>query len=145
MNSNRYFKLWLPIIGLHALHQIEESISFFSWYIENAEKIPKYLLILDINNASKAVEHPIYFVYATIIQLLSVSIFAFVFRKKEKITKYLLIFYISGLTFFLVWHILTSYLAHSYAPIMVTCIGGLYFIPLWINKLFNLSKQELNL
>ncbi len=42
--------------------------------------------------------------------------------------------YLSGLTFFLVWHIAASYAAHSYALIMVTCIGGLSLIPRWMRE-----------
>lgn len=144
MKTTRLLKLWLPIIGLHALHQLEESISFFQWYIENASKIPNWLLITSINNARIVITHPEYFILASLGQLFFISLLAFLFRHKEKATKFLLFTYIVGLTFFLVWHVLTSYIAHSYAPIMVTCIGGLYFIPIWINKLFNLTKQELN-
>ncbi len=42
--------------------------------------------------------------------------------------------YLSGLTFFLVWHIAASYAAHSCALIMVTCIGGLFLIPRWMRE-----------
>lgn len=144
MKTNRLLKLWLPIIGLHALHQLEESISFFQWYIENATKIPKWLLITSTDNARIIITHPEYFILVSFGQLFFTTLLAFLFRHKEKATKLLLFIYISGLTFFLVWHILTSYLAHSYAPIMVTSIGGLYFTPIWMYKLFQLTKQELN-
>lgn len=140
MKTNRYLKMWLPIIGLHALHQLEESISFFQWYIENATKIPNWLLITSTDNARTAITHPEYFVFATLGQLLFVSIVAFLYRHKEKATRILLLIYIVGLTFFLVWHILTSYIAHSYAPIMVTCLIGLYLIPIWVTKIIKLSK-----
>jgi hypothetical protein len=66
MNSNRYLKFWLPVIGLHALHQLEESISFFKWYIENAAKIPYCLLITSIDNAKTAITHPEYFIFASL-------------------------------------------------------------------------------
>jgi hypothetical protein len=145
MESNRYLKFWLPIIGLHALHQLEESISFFQWYIEFANKIPKWLLIQNLENANTIVNHPEYFILASFAQLFFVSLIAFVFRHKEKITKYLIIIYLFGLSFFLVWHILISYVAHSYAPIMVTCFGGLYLIAVWVYKLFNSSNLDLKL
>ena len=34
--------------------------------------------------------------------------------------------------FFLIWHILISYFTHSYSPVMVTCLIGVYLIPKWI-------------
>ena len=43
MESNRYIHLWLPIMGLHTLHQVEESISFWQWYIDFVDKIPQWL------------------------------------------------------------------------------------------------------
>ncbi len=141
MKTNRFFKLWFPIIGLHALHQLEESISFFQWYIENATKIPQWLLILSIENAKTASMHPEYFIFATLGQLTVVSLLAFLFRHNEKVTMLLLYLYIVGLSFFLIWHILISYIAHSYAPIMVTCLLGIYFIPIWVAKIIKLSKN----
>ena len=138
--DNIFLKFWKPIIGLHALHQLEESISFFQWYIDYADKIPKCLLILNLNIAEMAVSHPEYFIVASVGQIVFVSLIAFVFRHKENMTKILLVVYLLGLTFFLVWHILASYFAHSYAPIMVTCLIGLYLIPVWVYKLFRLMK-----
>jgi hypothetical protein len=66
MNSNKYLKFWLPVIGLHALHQLEESINFFQWYIENATKIPNCFLITSIDNAKTAITHPEYFIFASL-------------------------------------------------------------------------------
>ena len=43
METNKYIHLWLPIIGLHTLHQLEESISFWQWYIDFVDKIPQWL------------------------------------------------------------------------------------------------------
>ncbi len=141
MKTNRFLKLWFPIIGLHALHQLEESISFFQWYIENAPQIPQWLLILSIENAKTATIHPEYFIFATLGQLAFVSLLAFLFRHNEKVTMLLLYLYIAGLSFFLIWHILISYIAHSYAPIMVTCLAGIYLIPIWIVKIRKLSRK----
>lgn len=138
MNSNKYLKFWLPIIGLHALHQLEESISLFQWYIDSANRLPKWLLITSLENAKKIILHPEYFILASAAQLLFVSLMAFAFKHKEMATKILLLVYLSVLSFFLIWHIVVSYLAHSYAPIMVTCIGGLYLIPSWVNKILKL-------
>jgi len=139
--NNIYLKLWKPIIGLHALHQLEESISFFQWYVDSANKIPKCLLILNVNIAEMATSHPEYFIIASVAQILFVSLIAFIFRHKENATKILIFIYLVGLTFFLVWHILASYFAHSYAPIMVTCLMGLYLIPVWAYKLFQLNNS----
>ena len=142
MATNRYLKLWMPIIGLHALHQLEESISFFQWYFDYADKIPKWLLIINLNIAKTIILHPEYFILASIGQLISVTLMAFIFRRKENMTKTLIFIYLLGLTFFLIWHILSSYFSHSYAPIMVTCLLGLYLIPNWIYKLFLLNKPD---
>ena len=140
LNGNKYFKLWIPIIGLHALHQLEESISFFQWYIDFADKIPKWLLIVDVNNAKMIVSHPEYFILASIAQIFFVSLIAFLFRHKETASKILIFIYLLGLTFFLVWHVLSSYFAHSYPPVMVTCLIGLYVIPYWLYKLIVLRE-----
>ena len=144
MSTNIYFKLWTPIIGLHALHQLEESISFFQWYIDYAYKIPKWLLILNLNIAEMATSHREYFIVASVAQIFFVSLIAFIFRHKENMTKFLIFIYLLGLTFFFVWHILSSYFAQSYAPIMVTCLIGLYLIPIWIYKLFRLRDKKLS-
>ena len=140
MDRNRYFKLWLPIIGLHTLHQIEESMNFFQWYVDNANKIPDWLLIVNLSNANRLVFHPEYFIFFSIAQISFVSLMAFIFRSSEKVTKALILLYLLGLAFFIVWHIITSYIAHSYAPVMVTCFGGLYLIPVWVYKLFRLTE-----
>ncbi len=132
--------MWLPVIGLHALHQLEESISFFQWYIDNAQLIPHWLLITSLDNAKTAITHPAYFIIASFGQLLFVSALAFLFRRNEKATKVLLFVYLGGLSFFLVWHILISYIAHSYAPIMVTCLGGIFLVPIWIARIIKLNK-----
>ena len=145
MAINRYFKLWLPIIGLHTLHQIEESINFFQWYVDNAHKIPDWLLIVNLSNANRLILHPAYFIFATIAQIFFVSLMAFIFRHNEKVTKTLIVLYLFGLAFFIVWHIITSYIAHSYAPVMVTCFGGLYLIPVWIYRIFKLGKTTTQL
>ena len=58
MQTNRYIHLWLPIMGLHALHQVEESISFWQWYIDFVDKIPQWLQLPRIaENAHLANEH----------------------------------------------------------------------------------------
>ena len=137
METNRYIHLWLPIMGLHALHQVEESISFWQWYIDFVDKIPQWLQLPRIaENAHLANEHPEYFVWASIGQLTLVAVFAFLCRKSEKATRIALGIYLAGLTFFLVWHILISYFTHSYSPVMVTCFIGVYLIPRWGYQLF---------
>ena len=137
MKTNKYIHLWLPIIGLHALHQVEESISFWQWYIDFVDKIPQWLQLPRIaENAHLANEHPEYFVWASIGQLTLVAVFAFLCRKSEKATRIALGIYLTGLTFFLVWHILISYFTHSYSPVMVTCFIGVYLIPRWGYQLF---------
>lgn len=137
MQTNRYIHLWLPIMGLHALHQVEESISFWQWYIDFVDKIPQWLQLPRIaENAHLANEHPEYFVWASIGQLTLVAVFAFLCRKSEKATRIALGIYLTGLTFFLVWHILISYFTHSYSPVMVTCFIGVYLIPRWGYQLF---------
>ena len=137
MQTNRYIHLWLPIMGLHALHQLEESISFLQWYIDFVDKIPQWLQLPRIaENAHLANEHPEYFVWASIGQLTLVAVFAFLCRKSEKATRIALGIYLAGLTFFLVWHILISYFTHSYSPVMVTCFIGVYLIPRWGYQLF---------
>jgi len=139
--DNIYLKLWKPIIGLHALHQLEESISFFQWYIDSADKIPKCLLILNLKIAEMATSHREYFIASSLAQIFFVSLIAFIFRHKGNTTKILIFIYLLGLTFFFVWHILASYFAQSYAPIMVTCLIGLYLIPVWTYKLFQLNNS----
>lgn len=136
MVINKYLKLWFPVITLHALHQLEESICFFQWYIDNAHKIPDWLLIQTTENAQMAVDNPEYFILASVAQIVFVSILALAFRRRENITRVLIVVYILVLSFFLIWHIAVSYAASSYSPVMVTCIGGLYLIPKWIHKLF---------
>ena len=49
------------MIGLHGLHQLEESISFFNWYVENEQQIPKSLLLTSIENGKTVINHPEYF------------------------------------------------------------------------------------
>ncbi|MBB1569304.1 MAG: HXXEE domain-containing protein, partial [Capnocytophaga sp.] len=113
MKSNKYIHLWLPIIGLHALHQVEESISFWQWYIDFVDKIPQWLQLPRIaENAHLANEHPEYFVWASIGQIALVGVIAFLCRKSEKATRIALSLYLVGLSFFLVWHILISYFTH---------------------------------
>lgn len=136
-----YLKIWLSAIGLHVLHQIEESISFFQWYIDSANHIPKWLLIQSVENAKTILVHPGYFVLASAAQIIFISFVAFLFRNNERVTRIILPIYLSGLTFFLVWHIVISYVAHSYAPILITCIGGIYFIPNWFYKFRRVSKK----
>ena len=132
MQTNRYIHLWLPIMGLHALHQVEESISFWQWYIDFVDKIPSWLQLPRISeNAHLVNADPEYFVWASIGQLTLAAVIAFLFRKSEKATRIALILYLAGLSFFLVWHILISYFTHSYSPVMVTCLLGVYFIPKW--------------
>ena len=132
MSGNKYIYLWLPIMGLHALHQIEESISFWQWYIDFVDKIPEWLKVSRIlENAHLANANPEYFVWASVGQLSFVALIAFLCRKSEKATRIALGLYLAGLSFFLVWHILISYFTHSYSPVMVTCLMGIYLIPKW--------------
>ena len=135
MKANLYFSLWLPTIGLHALHQIEESISFWQWYLENVAKIPLWLQFSQVlKSAQMAQAHPSYFVLASVGQIALVSLVAFLLRRNVKATRIALFTYLVGLAFFLVWHILVSYFAHSYSPVMVTCLLGVYLIPKWIRQ-----------
>ena len=137
MQTNRYIHLWLPIMGLHALHQVEESISFWQWYIDFVDKIPSWLQLPRISeNAHLVNAHPEYFVWASIGQVTVIAFIAFLCRKSEKATRIALGIYLAGLTFFLVWHILISYFTHSYSPVMVTCLIGVYLIPKWGYMLF---------
>ncbi len=132
--ANRYTKLWLSAIGLHALHQVEEAIDFFRWYRDNYHHIPGWLAILSLERAERVVREPGLFVLASTAQIAAASAVAFLSRKSERWTRVFLALYLSGLTFFLVWHIAASYAAHSYAPIMVTCVGGLFIIPRWMRE-----------
>ena len=135
MQTNKYLSLWLPIMGLHALHQVEESISFWQWYINFSHKIPTWLQLPRVSeNALLANDHPEYFVGASIGQLALVSLVAFLCRRSEKATRIALGIYLMGLSFFLIWHILISYFTHSYSPVMVTCLMGVYLIPKWAKK-----------
>ena len=132
MQTNKYLSLWLPIMGLHALHQVEESISFWQWYINFSHKIPTWLQLPRVSeNALLANDHPEYFVGVSIGQLALVALVALLCRKSEKTTRITLGIYLIGLSFFLVWHILVSYFTHSYSPVMVTCLIGVYLIPKW--------------
>ena len=142
MNHNRYYAKWLPALGLHALHQVEESISFFQWYLDHETDIPRWLLIVSGEHAAMLVRRPELFVAATVAQLLAVSALAFAFRRNERSTKFLLVFYLLGLVCFLAWHVMTSYAVHSYPPVMVTCVGGLFLIPRWLYEIFVLSKES---
>ncbi len=103
MQTNKYLSLWLPIMGLHALHQVEESISFWQWYIDFGDKIPTWLQLPRISdNAHLAHDHPEYFVGASIGQLALVTLVAFLCRRSEKATRIALGGYLVGLSFFLV-------------------------------------------
>ncbi len=138
METNKYIHLWLPIIGLHTLHQLEESISFWQWYIDFVDKIPQWLQFSKIlESAHLANEHPEYFVGASVGQIAFVVLIAFLCRKNEKATRIALSVYLIGLSFFLVWHILISYFTHSYSPVMVTCLIGIYLIPKWITRMIS--------
>ena len=48
MKTNKYLSLWFPMMGLHALHQVEESISFWQWDIDFVDKIPSWLQLLRV-------------------------------------------------------------------------------------------------
>ena len=133
MQTNKHLHLWFPTMGLHALHQVEESISFWQWYIDSVDKIPSWLQLPRISeNAHLANAHPEYFIGASIGQLALVALVAFLCRRSEKATRIALGVYLIGLSFFLIWHILISYFTHSYSPVMVTCFIGVYLIPKWI-------------
>ena len=56
MKTNKYLHLWLPIMGLHALHQVEESISFWQWYIDFVDKIPSWLQLPRISENAHLVK-----------------------------------------------------------------------------------------
>ena len=138
METNKYIHLWLPIIGLHTLHQLEESISFCQWYIVFVDKIPQWLhLPRNAVSVLLANEYPEYFVGASVGQIAFVVLIAFFCRKNEKATRIALSVYLAGLSFFLVWHILISYFTHSYSPVMVTCLIGIYLIPKWITRIMS--------
>lgn len=136
LNNNNNLKLWFAVFGMHVVHQLEESISFFDWYVQYADQMGRWA-ILEVSTARLAIDHPMYFVFASLGQFLLVSVLAFLFRKSEQAMKWLVFGYIIGLNFFLIWHIATSYMVHSYAPIMVTCLMGLYLTPKWLYKLFS--------
>ena len=137
MQTNKYLHLWFPTMGLHALHQVEESISFWQWYIDFVDKIPSWLQLSRVlESAHLTIAHPEYFIGASIGQLALVALVAFLCRRSEKATRIALGVYLIGLSFFLVWHILISYFTHSYSPVMVTCLIGVYFIPKWSCQLF---------
>ncbi|MFC2634911.1 MAG: HXXEE domain-containing protein, partial [Capnocytophaga granulosa] len=113
--------------------QVEESISFWQWYIDFVDKIPSWLQLPRISeNAHLANALPEYFIGASIGQLALVALVAFLCRRSEKATRIALGVYLIGLSFFLIWHILISYFTHSYSPVMVTCLIGVYLIPKWI-------------
>ncbi len=69
MQENTYFIMWFPILGLHTLHQIEESIAFFPWYQAHAHEIPSWLLITDPQHADLVIAHPEYFLLASLGQI----------------------------------------------------------------------------
>jgi len=111
--------------------------------VDYVDEMPAWASIISLNNAKTLILHPEYFIFASIAQIFFASLLAFVFRHHEKITKILIFFYLLGLTFFLLWHIASSYIVHSYAPVMVTCLGGLFLIPVWMYELFQLSKSKI--
>lgn len=125
---------------MHVIHQVEESISFFDWYVVNLDKMGNWA-ILDERIANLAIEHPTYFVYASLGQFLFVSVLAFLMHHSERAMKWLVFAYIIGLNLFLIWHIGACYVAHSYAPIMVTCLIGVYLTPGWLYKLFHIESN----
>ena len=135
MQNNRYSGLWFPAIGLHALHQIEEGISFFSWYADHAALMPGWIRIISASRAETWAQHPDLFALVSAGQIIAVSTLAMLFRRNEAATRFLLLLYLLGITFFFGWHILSAYLAHAYAPIMVTSIGGFFFLPRWFKTL----------
>lgn len=93
METNKYIHLWLPIMGLHALHQVEESISFWQWYIDFVDKIPQWLQLPRIaENAHLANEHPEYFIGASIGQLVLVVVIAFYVERAKKLQELLLVY-----------------------------------------------------
>jgi len=135
IKENRYLPVWFPAIGLHLLHQVEESISFFDWYAANAGEIAPLARIVSVAHAEAWSRSPGMFATASAAQILAVCLIAFAFRRHEAATRFLLLTYIAGITFFLTWHIVIAWQAHSYPPIMVTCIGGLYLIPRWVFRI----------
>ena len=135
VNGNRYLTLWLSAIGLHALHQIEESIAFFSWYVQNADHIALWARIVTVERAETWAQHPGWFAAGSVAQIVAVSLVALLLRRRETLTRYALTIYVAGLAFFLIWHVVIAWQAQSYAPVMVTCIGGLYLIPHWLWRL----------
>ena len=86
----KILKLWYSIIGLHALHQIEESISFFHWELAHVGKIPDWLLFnLKLLDVVGDYQQQNFFV-SSFFQILITSTIAFAFRKNLKITKILI-------------------------------------------------------
>ena len=101
MQTNKYLSLWFPTMGLHALHQVEESISFWQWYIDFVDKIPSWLQLPRVlESAHLTIAHPEYFIGASIGQLALVALIAFLCRKSEKATRIALGIYLIGLSFF---------------------------------------------
>ncbi|MDT3387780.1 MAG: HXXEE domain-containing protein [Bacteroidota bacterium] len=143
MKLNKYQKLWFAVFGMHTLHQLEESISFFDWYVQYANKMGAWA-ILGVDKAQLAIAHPEYFVLASFAQLFTTSMLAFLFRNNLQATKWLVFIYIVGLNFFLIWHVASCYVVHSYAPIMVTCLMGMFLTPGWLYRLFSTDEKITN-
>ena len=136
----KILKLWYSIIGLHALHQIEESISFFHWELAHVGNIPDWLLFnLKLLDVVGDYQQQNFFV-SSFFQILITSTIVFAFRKNLKITKILMVVYLCLLRLVFSFHILQSIVAQSVAPVMVTCIGGLYILPFIFSNVINLKK-----
>ena len=85
MQTNKHLHLWFPTMGLHALHQLEESISFWQWYIDFVDKIPSWLQLSRVlESAHLTVAHPEYFIGASIGQLALVALIAFCAERVKK-------------------------------------------------------------
>ena len=136
------FKLWASMIGLHALHQIEESISFFKWEMEQIGKVPDWLIInLKLLKWVGEYKQSNFFI-SSFFQIFIISFIAWIFRKNIKITKRLMLLYLTGLFIVFCYHILASIVAESPAPVMVTCIGGLYSIPFLASRVLNFNRSK---
>ena len=124
MQTNKHLHLWFPTMGLHALHQVEESISFWQWYIDFVDKIPSWLQLPRVlESAHLTIAHPEYFIGASIGQLALVALIAFLCRKSEKATRIALGIYLIGLSFFFGM----AHFDKLFYSFLFSCNGNLYY------------------
>jgi hypothetical protein len=131
-------ELWVAIIGLHALHQIEESMGFFRWVYVHIDELPKWVTF-NLKAFTLGMEKPVYFLIASLGQLFLTSFIAYYFRKRLRITRLLMLSYLIVLAIVFIWHIAGSIAVQSPAPVMVTCLGGLYLIPFLVARVLRIK------